>query len=218
MVTRKEIISFDNESRAYYKENYMNIRWLHKFSELDYTNKSECAEFFNSLLVAAYYPRKRRGRRMYMLCDDEELDEETLKKKKAYEELHKKEKGMEMTLAYVIYAYVHRYYGIPHAPACIIQQSAINDSINSALCTNQDIFLVMMVKIKDFFAIYATRNDWKDNECKEMEAANATLLDYFSKVEESIAKSTNMPVENHFPYMASHSFAFPDKKELFKFL
>ena len=203
MTTREEIISFNRETRPYYKKHNMNLRWLHRFADLDYCNKKACSDFFNHIYQTLKYYRNKTARAFLPYdaeCDgteaEEDLDKEQLEYKREYEAAYKKEKGIENTLAFVMYAYLHRYYKIPHVQACIIQQSVMSHD------EGDDIFLMMQYRIEDIFALYTAGRDWAEDECREMENANATVLKYFGKLREAVSDDNKaLPMERLFPYL-----------------
>lgn len=201
VTTREEIISFDREARAFYKENNMNMRWLHRFAELDYCDKQACSDFFNSLNNSLLITAAKAARAFLPYdeeCDgtetDEELTAENLELKHKFENAYEKEKGIKNTLSFVIYAYLHRYYKIPHTQACIIQQSLVST------LAKQDIFLMMQMKIEDFFALFAAGNDCTEEERRDMYNANSTLFKYFENSAKEIRESKNVPMKRLYPY------------------
>lgn len=217
MVTRNEIVFFDKESRAFYKENFLNIRWLHKFAELDYCSKEQCREFFNSFYSELNPSKKRRRGRIYFKPDYnyDGLSEEEIAKKKAYEEEYKKVNGLKNTFAYVLYAYIHRYYWIPHAQACVIQQSILNFDLYFS--KDPDVFEIISTKIFEFFALYATRNDWSEEEFREMEERNATMLGHFNKVIQNNKTNKGLPEEESFPHITNDTLIFSNGKHSYTF-
>ena len=215
MTTREELITFDKETRSFYKENNMNMRWLHRFAELDYADKMACSDFFNSLNNSLLIMAKKTGRAFLPYdeeCDGTEADEELTKKQLRLKQTHvtayEKEKGIKNTLAFVIYVYLHRYYKIPHTYACLIQQSLMSN------LAKQDIFLMMQFKIEDFFALFAAGNDCSEEERRDMYNANYTLLNYFEKSAKTIKESKTVPMKRLYPYMFDYKIIIDDEKRI----